>query len=173
MRRLRAAALAAAALTASLITAGEQPAAAGYPRPQPSQVGVEPSGPQRPGGAVTGTAWKADNTPLPGATIVLRGVDDGREAGMATTDAKGQFTFGRVAPGPYIVELRSRQGRVLAVSDLFLVSEGRTATTFVRLSARAPWFTGFFGNTAAAAIAAASSVGITALGSSGLPASPQ
>ena len=53
------------------------------------------------------------------------------------------------------------------------VEDGLAVRTSVRLRARPPWFSGFFGNAAAAAIAAASSVGITAVGSNGLPASPQ
>ncbi len=41
------------------------------------------------------------------------------------------------------------------------------------MSAKTPWFTGFFGNAAAAAIAAASTLGVTAVGSNGSPASAQ
>ena len=40
---------------------------------------------------------------------------------------------------------------------------GETVGTFVRLGGRVPWFSGFFGNTAAAAASAAASEGITAL----------
>ena len=62
---------------------------------------------------------------------------------------------------------------MLAVGDLFGVTAGSQATTIVRLSAKTPWFAGFFGNAAAAAIAAASTLGVTAIGSNGSPASAQ
>ena len=61
----------------------------------------------------------------------------------------------------------------MAVGDLFAVTAGGQATTVVRLSAKTPWVGGFFGNVAAAAIAAASTLGVTANGSSGSPASAQ
>ena len=63
--------------------------------------------------------------------------------------------------------------RVLALSDLFAVTPGQQVETVVRLSARTPWVGGFFGNVAAAAIAAASTLGITATGSNGQPISAQ
>jgi hypothetical protein len=62
---------------------------------------------------------------------------------------------------------------VLAIGDLFSVTAGDQATTLVRLSSKTPWVAGFFGNAAAAAIAAASTLGVTAVGSSGSPASGQ
>jgi hypothetical protein len=95
--------------------------------------------------------------------------------GVATTiaDANGEFRFERVEPGAYVVELLSERDSVLAVGELFGLRPDDTVATVVRLSARATWFDGFFRNAAAAAIAAASSIGVTAIGSSGLPASPQ
>ena len=74
---------------------------------------------------------------------------------MARTigDADGRFRFEGVEPGAYVVELVSSDDKVLAVGDLFGVPAGGQATTLVRLSSKAPWVAGFFGNAAAAAIA--------------------
>ena len=94
---------------------------------------------------------------------------------MARTiaDADGRFRFERVDPGAYVVELLSTEDKVLAVGDLFGVTAGGQATTLVRLTSKTPWVGGFFGNAAAAAISAASTLGVTAVGSSGRPASGQ
>jgi hypothetical protein len=160
-RASRAMAVAAALLVvASRVTA--HPLQKPQPAVAPTTVGV-----------VLGTAWKGDTLPYPQARIRLRNVETGRGAARTISDADGRFRFDRVEPGAYVVELLSNEDRVLAVGDLFGVSAGGQATTYVRLSSKAPWVAGFFGNAAAAAIAAASAVGVTAVGSSGSPASGQ
>lgn len=124
-------------------------------------------------GTIRGTAWKGDSTPLPGARVRVRDVETGRAGSPVRANERGEFRFDRVRPGVYVVELLSDRDTVLALSELTGVGAGDTAITFVRLTARASWFDGFFGNAAAAAISAASGLGITAVGSNGLPASPQ
>jgi hypothetical protein len=124
-------------------------------------------------GVVIGTAWKGDTLPYPQARIRLRNVDTGRGVARTVGDADGRFRFDRVDPAPYVVELLSNEDKVLAIGDLFGVPAGGQATTLVRLSSKAPWFGGFFGNAAAAAISAASTLGVTAVGSNGSPASGQ
>jgi hypothetical protein len=124
-------------------------------------------------GLVIGSAWQADAQPYPLARIRLRDVETGRPAARTIADGDGRFRFEGVDPGAYVVELLSLEDKVLAVGDLFGVLAGGQATTLVRMSAKAPWFAGFFGNAAAAAIAAASTLGVTAVGSNGSPASAQ
>lgn len=124
-------------------------------------------------GLVIGSAWKGDTQPYPLARIRLRDVETGRPAARTIADGDGRFRFEGVDPGAYVVELLSLEEKVLAVGDLFGVLAGGQATTLVRLSAKAPWFAGFFGNAAAAAIAAASTLGVTAVGSNGSPTSAQ
>ena len=94
----------------------------------------------------------------------MRNVETGRGVARTVSDADGRFRFERVDPGAYVVELVSDEDKVLAIGDLFGVTAGGQATTFVRLSSKAPWFAGFFGNAAAAAISAASTLGVTAVG---------
>jgi hypothetical protein len=132
------------------------------------------SGSQAPGrGAIAGVATKPDSAPVPRVRLRLRNVKDGRIAGTAVANDQGQFRFDRVEEGVYAVELVNDEGNVIAVGPLVSVNAGETAVTFVRLSAQTPWFNGFFSNAAAAAIATASSLGVTAVGSNGLPVSPQ
>jgi hypothetical protein len=124
-------------------------------------------------GTVQGTAWRGDTTPLPQARIRLRNIQTGRGVAVAVTNSDGRFRFDLVEPGAYVVELLSATDKVIAVGDLFGVSADMQSITFVRLSTTSPWFAGFFGNAAAAAIAAASTLGVTATGSNGRPASAQ
>jgi hypothetical protein len=124
-------------------------------------------------GVVVGTAWRNDTTPYAQARLRLRNVTTGRAASRSTADSEGHFRFEDVDPGPYVVELVGDGDRVLALSDLFAVTPGEQIQTVVRLSTRTPWFGGFFGNVAAAAIAPASTLGITATGSNGQPISAQ
>jgi hypothetical protein len=165
------AAVIAAVVIATLSAAGAQqpPAGSSSPSAPPSPVIQTPDS----GGTVVGTAWQADSTPSPDATIVLRNLQDGRQMAITVTDARGEFSFAPVPRGLYVVEWRNKRGHVLAAGEPFTMDDGAIVRTSVRLRAKAPWFHGFFGNAAAAAIAAASSFGITAVGSNGLPASPQ
>jgi hypothetical protein len=119
-------------------------------------------------GEIVGHAWNADNTPL-----VEERVHTGLVMGMAVTDANGEFRIERVNAGAYVIEVVTERGEIRAVGKLFSVEPGRTRSMSVRLGAPAPWFPGFFGNTASDALAAAARLGLTAIGSSGLPASPQ
>lgn len=131
------------------------------------------AGPARTTGSIVGTAWRGDTTPFPGAPIRLRDVRTGRSIARTVSDGDGRFSFEAVDEGAYVVELVSAQDKVLAVGDLFAVVAGAEAITEVRLSSKTPWVAGFFGNAAAAVIAAASTVGVTAVGPTGRPASPQ
>jgi hypothetical protein len=124
--------------------------------------------------SIMGTAWKADNTPIPQAKVRLRNVASGKTVAAAIANDAGQFTFGDIEPGPYIVELISDNGRILAVSHTLAVGQGETIATFVRLGSKVPWFGGFFVNAAASVTAAAASTGVTAVAPEEMrPVSPQ
>jgi hypothetical protein len=149
------------------------PSAAG-PAPraeqQPATLGVRTS--VREGGSIIGTAWHQDNSPIPNALLRLRDVTSGRIVMGSQSDATGRFSFAAVAQGSYIVELVDQNGGVRAVGQMFSVGPGDTGATFIRLGSRSGgWFDGFFSNAAAAAIATAASLGVTAVGNGGQPAS--
>ena len=131
------------------------------------------SGPQAGGdtGTVVGIAWRTESSRLPNAHLRLRDAINGRSVATAESDTEGVFRFFQVPTGQYVVELVSGSGRVLALSELFTVAAGETVSTSVRLASKSVWV--FFNNAAAAVIAAASSLGVTAVGSNGRPASPQ
>jgi hypothetical protein len=115
------------------------------------------------GTTIRGNAWTADNQPIRDAKLRLRDAVSGKIAASVIADEAGRFIFTNIEAGSYVVEIVSDSGKILAVGHSFSIAPGETIGTFVRLGARAPWFTGFFGNTAAAAASSASSQGITAL----------
>ena len=123
------------------------------------------------GTTIRGAAWKADNTPIPQARLRLRNVRSGRADATTTANGTGQFTFSNFEPGSYAIELVDDEGKVLALSQVFSLGPGETVATFVRLSARRSWLGAFFTNAAASAVTAASSLGVTAMGSDGQPVS--
>ena len=121
---------------------------------------------------VTGVVWNYDNSPVAGARVRLRNLRSGRIEAVAVGDEAGRVVFAGLEGGAYAIEYVNDNGKVLALGNGFRVEAGETAATFVRLAAKSPWFAGFFSNAAAAAIAAASSAGVTALGSPSPAASP-
>ena len=122
---------------------------------------------------VRGMVWNADNTPVPAGKVRLRNLHTGRVEAAAVTTERGQFTFEKIQRGSYLTEVVDESGKVIAVGQSFRLETGETVATFVRLPARQSWFAGAFSNTAAAVIAAASSAGVTAIGSTAPPVSPQ
>jgi hypothetical protein len=113
--------------------------------------------------SVVGAAWNADNSGIAGARVRLRAASNGKVGATTVADQTGRFRFDAISAGSYLIELVDESGKVLAVGQLFTIAPGETIATFVRLSARVPWFAGFFNNAAPAAITTAASAGITAL----------
>jgi hypothetical protein len=123
------------------------------------------------GGTVTGTVWHRDDTPVPDADLQLRDVSTGKVIRTTHGDTSGRFTFQNVTPGSYIVELVDGTENVLALGQMFTIGPVETVATFIRLGTATPWYNGFFSNAAAAALASAAALGVTALGDGGQPAS--
>lgn len=113
--------------------------------------------------SVLGSAWKVDNTPIPGARVQLRNLVSGKVEATTVADQAGQFTFSHIEGGTYVVELLGENGKIATVGHAFVIAPGETVATFVRLGTKVPWFTGFFGNAASAVASTAASQGITAI----------
>jgi hypothetical protein len=129
--------------------------------------------PDAPATSIIGAAWKADNTPIPNAKLRLRNVVTGTIQATNVANEAGQFVFGELESGSYIVELVSDRGKLLAIGNTLAVGPGETVATFVRLGTKIPWFDGFFGNAASVVASAAASTGITAMAPEEMPcASP-
>ena len=121
-------------------------------------------------GTVAGTVVNHDDTPVANAHLRLRDVNSGRTVQTTRGDEAGRFIFREVPPGRYIVELIDRRGNVQAVGRVFAITPLQTITTLIRLAA-SPWYAGFFGNAALAAVASAVVLGLTSRGNGGQPAS--
>ncbi len=119
---------------------------------------------------ILGSAWYADNSPIPEPKVRLRSVTTGRIEAEIVGDASGHFTFTNVGGGTYVVELVNDSGRVLTVGHPFVILRGETVATFVRLGSKAPGGS-FFANAAVAAIASAAGLGVTALAPTAPPVS--
>ena len=122
--------------------------------------------------AIVGSAWYVDNSPIKFANLRLRDVVEGKIEALTRADQAGEFTFENVPAGSYVVELVNEAGKVETVGHVFSIAQGETVATFVRLSARVPWISAFFHNTAGAVAATAASSGITALAPPRLCSSP-
>jgi hypothetical protein len=124
-------------------------------------------------GMVRGVVWNSDNSPVPNASVRLRNLESGRVVSIGEASGTGQFVFEAVVRSSYLVELVSDKGKVVAVGPSFRVGPGETVSTVVRLPSRRSWYAGMFSNAAAGVIAAASTVGLTAIGTDARPISPQ
>ena len=122
-------------------------------------------------GTVVGTVWNRNDTPVANPRLRLRDVANGQIVRTTQGDELGRFTFLRVAPGSYLVELVDRSGNVLALGQMFALGPLETIAKFIRIGTSIPWYSGFFSNAAAVALASAASLGLTAVGNGGQPAS--
>jgi len=73
------------------------------------------------GTTISGAALRTDLRPLPAATVRLRQFDTTSIVGSVTAGASGEFTFPRVQPGSYMLELVDC-GRVIGMVPPFAVS---------------------------------------------------
>ncbi len=139
---------------------------------RPGGPGPAPAGHSPIAGTILGAVWDAQSVPVPDALVRLRNLTTTRIEATTRAGGTGRFAFQHVEGGDYVLELVSDGGRVVAVGQTFSVAPGETVATFLRLGARVPWFSGFFNNAAASAVASAASLGLTAVSTTGQPASP-
>jgi hypothetical protein len=82
--------------------------------------------------AIQGTAVDAAGAVLPNTRIRLRNIRTGAIVRSQFTDALGEFRFGTINPGIYIVELVAANV-VLAASQLLVADAGTIVATVVKL----------------------------------------
>jgi hypothetical protein len=102
-------------------------------------------------GALSGLAQSSDRAPLANFRVQVRNADTGDLAGSTTSNQAGQFSFGALSPGNYVVEIVDAAGKVVGLSSSLTVAPGATVTVTV-------------GATAAGALAAAGGGGLSLLG---------
>ena len=146
-------------LAIAMLLGSVVPTMAAGPNPARANRGVRASGST----SIMGAAWKADNSPIPGAQVRLRNIITGKVAATAVADDEGRFSFTGVEGGTYVVELLDARGKVVTVGQAFAIAPGETVATFVRLGTKVPWFSGFFSNAAGAVASTASAEGVAAM----------
>ena len=102
-------------------------------------------------GGLSGTAQGADKAPLPNYRVQLRNANTGEPVGSTTSNQTGQFSFGSLQPGNYVVEIIDANNKVVGLSSSISVAAGSTVTVTVTA-------------TAAGALAAAGGGGLSLFG---------
>jgi len=87
---------------------------------------------------IQGNALDSANVRMSNAKIRLRDARFGRIVDKQTTDKSGIFTFSKVEPGTYIVELMSDDQSILAASELLNVNSGDLVSAIIKLPFRVP-----------------------------------
>jgi hypothetical protein len=166
----------AVALSMTLVSAPVRGASNGQASAAPQGPAVTPSATASQTTTATsvfGYIWNAKNEPIAYAHVRLRNVTSGKVEATTTAAANGEFAFHNVAGGTYAIEYVDETGKILAVGHVFSVAPGETVATFIRLGTRVPWFAALFGNAGAAVVAAAASLGITAVAPPARAVSPE
>ncbi|HZB26022.1 MAG TPA: carboxypeptidase-like regulatory domain-containing protein [Vicinamibacterales bacterium] len=122
-------------------------------------------------GVIVGVVRDGTERPVAAARLRLRDLTSGRILMTGRSDHEGGFRFTGVPSGSYVVELVDENGTVRALSGTCSMSSGQAASTFIRLGAQPPWYSGFFTNAAMAAVSSAAGLGVTAVGNGFQPAS--
>lgn len=141
--------------------------------PQP-QATRDPGRVARSTGSIAGAAVTEARTPIAGATVRLRHLQIGRVISTVMTTSTGAFSFGRLDPGAYVIEIVTPAGTLLGARALNLTPENMVVTgvTITALTSGLPAVqatagpAGFFGSTLGivtmAAIAAGVTIGVVA-----------
>jgi hypothetical protein len=125
---------------------------------------------------IQGNALSSADAQLPNVVVRLRDARTGRIADKQRTDKAGLFSFRRVEPGSYVIELLGADDTtVLAASDIVSVNAGETVSAVVKLPFRLEPFAGVLGHSvpsAAAVTAEAIASSILAVATRGEPTCP-
>ena len=112
-------------------------------------------------GALTGVARTTAGQPLADHSVRVRDVRTGDVVATSRTGANGAFLVAALEPGSYVVEIVDLAGRIVGVSTIATVAEGRTATLTVTAAASHP--VGGMSGVAITAIVVAAALGVTAI----------
>jgi hypothetical protein len=113
-------------------------------------------------GALTGVARTTAGQPLADHSVRVRDVRTGDVVATSRTGANGAFVVAALEPGNYVVEIVDVAGRIVGVSTIAAVAEGRTATLTVTAVGTPP-VGGRISAVALTSIIVASALGITGL----------
>ena len=99
-------------------------------------------------GTIQGNALNSTNGQLPFASVRLRDARFGRVMGSQVTDRTGLFTFTKLDPGSYIVEITAQDDTVLAASQVLNINAGEAISAVVKLPFKVTPFANILASTA-------------------------
>jgi uncharacterized protein (DUF2141 family) len=99
-------------------------------------------------GTIQGNALDSTNRKMADARMRLRDARFGQIVATQLTDKSGIFTFQKLEPGSYIVEIMADDQSILAASELLNVDGGQIVSAIVKLPFRIPPAVGAAGGTA-------------------------
>src|SRR5262245_32586147 len=82
-------------------------------------------------GTITGTATSSNGQTLSNVTVHVRNLQTGVLAGSTTSNGGGRFSFARLTPGRYVVEVADQSGPIVGSSSALDVTAGATVTVTV------------------------------------------
>jgi hypothetical protein len=85
--------------------------------------------------SLTGTAYNSSLRPLPNANVQIRSLTTGSRVDSTVSDQAGNFSFSRLEPGTYVVELVNASGYLIGISAPVSVGPSAVATVAVRQDA--------------------------------------
>jgi hypothetical protein len=85
---------------------------------------------------ILGNALNWSNGALPDTPVRVRDLQTGRVVGSALTDKVGAYSFKRLDPGNYVVEIVGADKAALAATNLISANAGQTVHTTVKLPFR-------------------------------------
>lgn len=86
---------------------------------------------------ITGVARTTAGQILSGHTVRLRSVRTGDLVASTVPSSTGDFIFGRLDAGSYVVEVVDQSGRIVGVSSITTVTDGSTASVALTVASTA------------------------------------
>jgi hypothetical protein len=118
---------------------------------------------------IHGMAVDTNYSPLPNALVRLRNLQSSLVEQVSNANEMGEFTFPAKPEIPYVVEIASPAGEVLAVGDVVVAQPGAVAAAIVAIPTRLVPLAGVLGNAVNTVVSAATSAGITAVQATATP----
>jgi hypothetical protein len=131
--------------------------------------------------SLRGTAYTSNLRPLPNANVQIRNLATGSRVDATVSDQAGNFSFSRLTPGTYLVELLNAKGYLVGLSAPVNVGPSGVATVAVSQDAEGALASGDGGGfslfglgpvTSLAVLGAAGAASVTAVVATRPEASP-
>ena len=146
-------------MTATVST-GQLPRPADPPRQGPAAAGATATARQ---GSITGQITDVNGAPAQNATVQIRNLSSQKIEQVVKPDSLGRFSFTARPDIPYLVEIVSNDGQIIAVGDIITIQAGEVAAVSLAVPTKLPAAAGLFTDTIGSVVSAITSAGVTVL----------